>query len=270
MESSLAAAMAAGATAGAARAQTRPGAAGKGGGGKGAKPELYELRIYQTRIGAQAKAVQDFLGEVYVPTMNRLGSKPIGVFTVKFGPQVPQVIVLTPFESFAAFTAAQDKLPGELQKASGPAADAYLRPPAGAPAYVRSESLLLQAFDSLPRLEAPEKKPRIFELRTYETPGELANAKKMEMFTPKLGELEIFRRVGLTPVFFGKTLVGPRQPSFVYMLTFPDLAARDRAWGTFVDDPEWKKLKATPGYSDAEIMANITDLILAPAASSQI
>jgi NIPSNAP len=76
--------------------------------------------------------------------------------------------------------------------------------------------------------------------------------------------------VGLTPVLFARTLIGPRQPAFAYILTFPDLAARDAAWKRFREDPEWLKLRATPGYSDAEIMANISDFILTPTAYSQI
>jgi hypothetical protein len=91
----------------------------------------------------------------------------------------------------------------------------------------------------------------------------------MEMFTKK-GELAIFRRCGMTPVFFARTVIGPRQPGFVYMLTFADLGAREKAWATFRADAEWQKLKATPGYSDAEIVSNISDVLLRPAGYSQI
>jgi hypothetical protein len=56
----------------------------------------------------------------------------------------------------------------------------------------------------------------------------------------------------------------------MYMLTFPDLAAREKAWAAFRADPEWQKLKATPGYTDAEIMSNVSDLVLRPAPYSQI
>jgi hypothetical protein len=92
----------------------------------------------------------------------------------------------------------------------------------------------------------------------------------MEMFGPRMGELEIFRRAGLVPVFFGRTLVGPRQPGFTYMLSFADLAAREAAWKRFREDPEWLKLKATAGYTDADVMSNISDLILSPTPYSQI
>ena len=38
----------------------------------------------------------------------------------------------------------------------------------------------------------------------------------------------------------------------------------------FGADPEWKKLRATPGLSDAEIVSNINNAILRPAANSMI
>jgi hypothetical protein len=239
-----------------------------------ARPEVYELRAYRLQIGAQPKIVGDFLAEVYLPLLNRLGASPVGAFTVTFGPEMPTIYVLAPFASLAAYGEAKDRLTEELHRQQGAAALSYLRAPGSSPAYLGVDSQLLVAFDSFPRLEVPaaaaKKEPRIFELRTYRSPGELAHARKMEMFTPRLGELDIFRRAGLQPVLFARTLVGPRLPSFSYMLTFPDLAAREAAWKRFREDPAWLKLKATPGYTDADVMANISDLVLAPTAYSQI
>jgi hypothetical protein len=45
---------------------------------------------------------------------------------------------------------------------------------------------------------------------------------------------------------------------------------RTRAWAAFVADPEWKKLSSTPGYTDPEIVSNITNVILSPTSYSQI
>ena len=73
-----------------------------------------------------------------------------------------------------------------------------------------------------------------------------ADARSSQMFG-ELGELSIFRRTGLRPVFFGNNLIGDRLPSFTYMLTFDDMAAREKNWAAFIDDPEWKKLRATDG-----------------------
>jgi hypothetical protein len=263
------------AAAGAARAhaQTKP-AAGKP--AAGGKPEYYELRAYHLRLGAQPKQAHDFFGEVYLPLLNRLGVQPVGAFNVTFGPEIPTIYLLLPHASLAAFEAVRARAADELPRlaAKSPLAQAFLAGVGAQAPYVRMESQLLRAFDSLPRLELPptsaKREPRIFELRVYETAGELAHQKKMEMFTPRMGELAIFRRVGLRPVFFAAAVVGPRQPSFTYMLAFPDLAGREAAWKAFREDPEWQKLKATPGYTDADVMSNIHDLVLTPTPYSQI
>jgi len=116
--------------------------------------------------------------------------------------------------------------------------------------------------------QVTEKKPRLFELRTYEAHSRKANKKKVEMFN--LGEIAIFRRAGLQPVFFGETLVGTKLPNLTYLLVFDDMAAREKNWATFGGDPEWKKLSTTPGYTNAEILTNITNVFLKPTAYSQI
>jgi hypothetical protein len=144
--------------------------------------------------------------------------------------------------------------------------------PAADPPYVRVESSLLVAFDGMPKLEVPkqtaEKKPRLFELRTYESHSKKANQKKIEMFN--VGEIALFRRAGLAPVFFGETLVGAKMPNLTYLLVFDDMPAHDANWKTFGGDPDWKKLSTTPGYTDPEIVSNINNVFLRPAPYSQI
>jgi hypothetical protein len=54
------------------------------------------------------------------------------------------------------------------------------------------------------------------------------------------------------------------------MLTFENMAAHDKNWGVFGSDPEWKKLSSTPGYTDPEIVTNISNLFLRPTSYSQI
>jgi len=49
-----------------------------------------------------------------------------------------------------------------------------------------------------------------------------------------------------------------------------NMAARDKSWDAFRTNPDWKKLASTPGFSDAEIVTNITTVFLRPAAYSQI
>ncbi len=69
-----------------------------------------------------------------------------------------------------------------------------------------------------------------------------------------VGEIAIFRRTGLQPVFFGETLVGTKLPNLTYMLVFDDMAAHDKNWAKFIGDPEWNRLSTTPCYTNAEIL----------------
>ena len=236
-----------------------------------ASPEIYELRQYHLRIGPQPTRLHDYLREAAIPAWNRLGLSPIGVFDAAFG-EGPTVFVLIPHPSLESVASLPARLEGDSEHRQAGAA--FLEAPAVDPPYAALQNELLVAFDSMPRVEVPAataaKGPRLFELRTYLSHSEAAHKKKMEMFAPKMGELEIFRRTGLAPVFFGRAVSSFRLPSFTYMLAFADEAARTKAWGTFVNDPDWKKLRATPGYSDPEVLASITSVILRPASFSQI
>jgi hypothetical protein len=83
-------------------------------------------------------------------------------------------------------------------------------------------------------------------------------------------EIKIFRRCGMLPVFFGETLIGRNLPNLTYMLAYDDLAARDKVWKMFGADPEWQKLRSTPGLTDPEIVSNISNAILRPLPFSPI
>ena len=230
--------------------------------------EFYELRLYHLRQGPMLKRFDEFYREVALPAWNRAGVNPVGVFDLAVGPDAPTKYVLLPFKSLAAMTAAHEKFEADPEVLKSDFANV---PPTD-PAYIRKESSLLLAFTGLPKLEVPVQvagnKPRVFELRTYEAHSRKANKKKVEMFNG--GEIAIFRRTGLQPVFFGETVIGPKLPNLSYMLVFDDMAARDKNWATFVADPEWKKLSTTPGYTNPEILTNITNVFLRPTAYSQI
>ncbi|HZQ47108.1 MAG TPA: NIPSNAP family protein [Verrucomicrobiae bacterium] len=234
----------------------------------GTAREFYELRLYHLRRGPKQKLFDEFYRDAAIPAMGRAGLGPIGVFGVAVGPDSPTMYVLIPHKSLESFATANDRVRSdpEYRKAGA----AFINAPATDPAYVRLESFLLAAIEGVPKLEVPAagSPSRVFELRTYESHSKLANKKKIEMFNT--GELAIFRRTGLQPVFFGETLIGSRMPNLTYMLTFEDMAAREKNWRTFASDPAWKKLSTTPGYTDPEIVSNISNLFLRPTAYSQI
>ena len=46
------------------------------------------------------------------------------------------------------------------------------------------------------------------------------------------------------------------------MLGYDDWNARDANWKKFLSHPDWIKLRTTPGWSDAEIVSNISSMFL--------
>lgn len=232
--------------------------------------ELYELRRYHLRRGPMQKRFDEFYRAAAIPAMKRAGMNPTGVFTVAVGPDNPTMYVLITHQTAESIVTATDQLraDADYQKAGAEFIDAT----ADDPSYVRVESSLLHAFEGMPKLEVPkpagENKSRIFELRTYESHSKKANQKKIEMFNS--GEIGIFRRVGVNPVFFGETLIGEHLPNLTYMVVFESAAEREKAWSAFGADPEWQKLKSRPGYGDADIVSNISNVILRAAAYSQV
>jgi hypothetical protein len=247
-----------------------PVAAEGGGGGGGGAREFYELRLYHLRRGPKQKLFDDYAREAMLPALNRNGVGPVGVFNVAVGPDSATKYVLIPYKKIEDFAGGIDRMRSDAQYQQ--TAAPFTGVPATDPSFVRVESSLMVAFEGLPKLEAPAgaagNKPRLFELRIYESHSKRANKKKIEMFNQ--GEIAIFRRAGLQPVFFGETLIGGNLPNLTYMLVFENMAERDKNWGVFASDPEWKTLSTTPGYTDAEIVSNISNLFLRPAPYSQI
>lgn len=234
------------------------------------KRAYFELRRYLMRNSRNnmVRRTTDFIAKSYVPAARRAGIGPVGVFSASIAPEAPFLLVLSGYPSLAAMQASLEKLEadGEYQKA--------LEEYCGAPdlPYVRVESALFRCFPSLPSIEAGTpaegRGSRVFELRTYESDNELTLRRKIKMFGD--GEIAIFRRSGIQPVFFGEALTGSRLPQLTYMVAYENMAAREKAWAAFGADPEWQKLRSVPGYADAEIVSGISNSILRPAAGSEI
>jgi hypothetical protein len=228
--------------------------------------ELYELRTYQLKAGKQ-KLLDDYLSKAFIPALKRYGIGPVGAFVEKMGADTVKLYVLIVHPSAEHLATLSSRLAAdeEHQKA---AAD-YLAVRAADPVYTRVESSVLAAITGMPKLEKPDtSKPRLLNLRIYESHNERAGKKKIEMFNK--GELAIFRRVGLTPVFFGEAILGAAMPNLTYMLVFPDEDGRKAAWDKFRTDAEWVKLRAIPEYADKEIVSRITNLVLTPTSYSEI
>jgi hypothetical protein len=235
---------------------------------QGAAQQYIELRRYHLIPGASQRAFGTFMGEVAVPAMTRAGVGPIGAFTVTYGENAPSLILLLTHKTLESAITLRQRLEGDAEYTRAGAA--ILEAPLSNPPYLRVESSLLRAFQGMPTVEVPAgaaaRTPRIFELRTYESHSDRAALNKIKQFNS--GEIAIFRKTGLTPVFFGETVIGPKMPNLTYMLTFPDMAKRDAAWAVFSADPDWRAMAADPQYR--ENTSAISDIILRPTAYSQL
>jgi hypothetical protein len=232
------------------------------------QPSLFHLVYFYMRNGTQVTRTTEYLNTVFAPAAKRAGLGPAGFFSPVIGERSPFILSLMTYPGFAAIDTIHNKLGEDKEFQKG--LDEYDK--IGDPAYVRMESVLLRAFDGIPTLTVPptdaQRPARIFELRTYESMNQKASLRKAKMFED--GEAAIFRKVGMLTVFFGRSIIGPNQPSLSYMLAYDDLAARDKLWRSFGADPDWQKLRSQPGLSDAEIVSNISNQILRPLAFSGI
>jgi hypothetical protein len=229
----------------------------------------FHLLWFYMRNGTQVQRTTDYLRDVWLPATKRNGIGPVGFFSPVFGERAPYILSLASYPSFAAIETAHGKIHADQEFQKG--WDAYNAP--AEPPYIRMEGELLRAFDGMPALDVPPgdrtRPARTFELRTYESKDEKAGNRKVKMFND--GEIAIFRKAGMTTVFFGQAaLVGRNLPHLTYMLAYDDMAAHDKTWRAFGSDPDWQKLRSQPGLSDAEIVSNINNTILRPLPFSPI
>ncbi len=232
----------------------------------GGERDYYQLQVYHLDSAEQREGFDAFARQAAIPALNRIGVSPVGVFYPQT--DLSPVYVLLRHPSLESVVTLVQQLGNDQEFLERGAA--FLDAPADKPAYRRMESSLLVAFRGMPKLETPVKSAgRICQLRIYESPSVKTGQKKIEMFNDA-GEIEIFRRVGLNPVFFGEALVGSKLPNLTYMLMFDSEDAMKAGWKKFGGDPDWQRLRGLDEYADRNILSGITNLVLKPAEYSQI
>ena len=239
--------------------------------------EYYELRVYHLKSSGDRGLLDTYLSKALIPALNELDSRPVGVFVQqeRTGAHQPTEVidllavwVLIPHMGLAGVAESVEMLPagGAYQSAGAE----YLQSPKTKPAFERIDSWLMLAFAGMPRVELPayckEKKPRMFEMRTYESYSESKALKKVEMFNS--GEIQLMREVGLGPIFYGQALIGSNLPHLTYMVSAEDQEAHKKHWDAFKAHPTWDKLKNDPQYADT--VSKIYNRFLVPTPYSQI
>lgn len=211
---------------------------------------------------AQESRVSEYLETGLFPALTRAGAEPVAAFSNLIGSDGPYIFTIVQYTSLAAMETALAKVADDEahEKASQ-----KLSSGPGMP-FVTLESSILHSLAILPEAvlptDASTRPARIFELRTYQSQSMTALNKKAGMFND--GEIAIFQRLNMRPVFIGESIIGPRQPNITYMLSFDNLDGREKYWKQFGSDPAWKTLSAPPELKDAEIVAKISNVILHP------
>jgi hypothetical protein len=214
----------------------------------GERPQYYEVRVYSAHTDQQRQRINDYWQNAAIPAYNRMGIKPVGVFTEQEASDTNKVYVLIPCDSLEVFGSIPANLAADAdyQKA---AAD-FLGSSKVDAAYDRFETSLLVAFDGMKHMTVPpaDHRPNVFELRTDMSPGEAMGMNKIRMF--ESGEITVMKEIGLAPVFYGRKLAGGSMPCLMYMTCGENMEEHKKHWQGFSSSPVWKGLQNDPQYKD--------------------
>jgi len=231
-----------------------------------ANPYLIECVTFRLDFGRQMGNLLGWLEKRAIPLWQKHRFGPVGVFTVEVGPHIPAVFVIRTYSSLADRSAVWKDLGLDAEWGTA-VADLEKDDPAS-----RGEDMMLLASTpfSPPIKSALASEParKLFELRIYESPTWKQLGFLHDRFAG--GEIDIFHKSGIHPVFYGDTLTGPNQPNMVYMIPYENAAAREKAWTAFRNDPGWVKLLDDSIRKGGEIVRNISNIFLAPANFSMI
>lgn len=225
--------------------------------------EFYEFRIYQLPGGGTKNTLKSYFTEALMPLFKKLDIT-LGSFEEFDKEDPPKIYTIFIYPSPEVYFTLQKELETNAEYLA--AAKSYFELPASKPVFERYETLLTEAFDSIPKHHAPDSSRGLFELRTYESYNEDAARRKRAMFNNE--ELPLFDKVGLHPVFFSKMLAGKNMPALIYMLWFKDMEERDANWKKFGDSDEWKTMSSKPVYADT--VSKVHKKFLTPTDYSQI
>jgi hypothetical protein len=198
------------------------------------------LHRYFLKNGSQVARIHDYLSKTLLPGLERMHAGPKLFLEALVAPHMPQAVAIIGYESLEQLGQVESRLAGDAAYVKGLAAwEADAEQP------IESyTSTLLAATDYSPQIAAPaepSKTPRIFELRVYHSPSHRQLKLLHERFAGP--EIKIFHRVGVHPILYSSTLIGPDKPNLTYVIPFENLAAREKAWNAFGADPEWLKVR---------------------------
>jgi hypothetical protein len=216
-----------------------------------ARQQVFELKVYHFKDSTQEKTIDSYLQNAFVPALHRAGISKVGVFKTIGNDTLTDktLYILISFQSLEQFHKLGSVLAKDKIYLS--AGSTFINASYEHPAFIRIESILLNAFPMSPRLELPSLQSpfneRVYELRSYESASEKNHHNKVAMFNEG-GEIDLFKRLGFNAIFYGSVMSGAHMPNLMYLTSFENKTERDAHWKAFGSDPAWKKLSAMPEY----------------------
>jgi hypothetical protein len=225
--------------------------------------EFHQLTVYHFKTAAQEKMLDTYFQNALIPALHRAGLKNIGVFKSWANDTIADKLayVFVPLPSVDALLKLKEQLKKDEQYNSN--ASGFLNADYKSPAYTRTETIVLHAFELAPQMQPPSlrspKRNRVYELRSYESPTEKKLESKIKMFNQG-DEIGLFRRLNFNAVFYSEVIAGSKMPNLMYMTCFENREERDAHWKAFFSDTAWKKLSAMEEYKNNVSRAEISFL----------
>ena len=226
----------------------------------------FEFVTFRLQLGAQVKNLLGWIENRALPMFQKHSFGPMGFFTVEIGPAFPALLAIRTSPSLAEWEATRSKLEADPEWAA-----ALEDLEAADPAYYRLDNELFLATPFSPPLEAGrpgDRAHKVLELRIYETPTRKQLGYLHDRFVG--GEIELFHRAGIHPVFYADSVVGPNRPKMAYLIPYESEAHREEAVAAFRTNPEWQRLRAESIRRGGEIVRTITNLLIVPTSFSGI
>jgi hypothetical protein len=205
----------------------------------GSKSRVFIQQNYLLKGGTQGARINDYLSKTYLPALAKAHAGPTLVLSASLASHLPQVAVLTGYQSVDEAWAVRAKLAADKELEA--ATDAWES--AQEPPFENTNSSLLENGDYVPQLTALDPQPnapRVFEMRIYHAPT-WKNMRGLQWRFGE-GEMKILAKCGAAPILFATTVIGQDTPNLTWITAFEDEAARDKAWAAFSADPDWQKL----------------------------
>ncbi len=202
--------------------------------------QYFLFHRFNLRYGSQLRFCHEYCREVLRPVAVKRCSGPVIFLHALISRPMPQIVMFAGLESLGEYEALQDELVTNRDYLDG--LDKWEEQQPDAVEF--TETSLLRAASYSPAnaaVESPiDEAQRVFDLRIYQA----ASHGNLRAMHERFGKpvLDVYHRLGIHPLFYAETEIGPQRPSLVYLTPFEGSIARETAWNAFNADPEWRQL----------------------------